>query len=89
MNAHFATKSTLDTWLKRFKDLILIGGCFATMWAYGVKIYQLPIIVEANAEDISSLKSESRSTEKRLTVIETKMDFLIDGIKKIDKKLGE
>ena len=53
-----ASSNSIDKWLMRSKDVIIVFGAIVTFLAYGLKFYGLPKEVEANALGIKEAKAD-------------------------------
>ena len=85
-----AKDQEIDRWLIRAKDVIIICGAVATFAAFGLRLYTLPGVVEAQASQIKEqdakiivLRDTDGVLDKRITSMETKLEYIADSLKEI------
>lgn len=73
-------KSDFDKWLMRSKDIIVIAAALTPVFVFGVRLYKVPDILEAQAATIES-------HEKRLDRLDTVTTYLSELV--IEKRKHE
>ena len=66
-----AEKQHIDTWLIRAKDIIIIVAAFLSFAGYGLKLYAIPGIQEAQAKTIVDMKSTLVAHDQDIAVLKS------------------
>ena len=83
------TRHDIDTWVLRAKDLAIVIGIIVSIWGWGIKLTELPIIVDAQAKEIVQLKDTALSNQKRLERLETALTYIAGDIKDIKSAIKD
>lgn len=73
----------INSWLHFLKDVVIIGGIVIAIWGWGIKLTELPLIVDAQAKDITQLKDTATSNKSRLDRLETSLTYIVNDVKEI------
>ena len=82
-------ENQIDKWFMRVKDVVIVFGIIIAFWGWGIKLNELPMVVDAQAKEIVQLKDTAASNKIRLERLEIALNYIANDIKEIKDSIKD